>query len=239
MQLINFVESEDLFSWACGNFIEVGKEVLKSKPYFDVAFAGGKTAIAFFSKLCKERNESDLFSRTRFFNSDERVVMLASPESNAGNLWRGLIEPLGLNLDQFYPIFDDTCAAKEAALRYQQKLQALLSPSQKGIPAFDLLYLGLGDDGHTASLFPGNELLTHVDGKDLVLSTNEAINGYVRISFMPQLILAAKNICMMINGANKAQILDEVLYGPLNPQKLPAQLILRTKHANLSLLTAF
>ncbi len=239
MKLMNFEHGEDLFSWAAHNFIEMGKAACAENPFFNVALLGGKTAQSFFAKLREEPGASSLMAKTRFFTSDERAVDLKSPNSNAGNAWRELLQPLGVNSTEFFPMFDDKHTPPEAASIYQQKLIELLPHNTNNIPVFDVIYLGLGEDGHTASLFPHSKLLSDPNDEDLVKASDDAPSGFVRITFMPSLILAAKHIAMMVTGANKAGILDDVLHGPLMPEQWPAQYIVRAKHPNITLLTAF
>jgi 6-phosphogluconolactonase len=238
MKLMNFEHSEDLFSWAAHNFVEMGKAACAKNPFFNVALSGGKTAQSFFATLREEGGISSLMAKTRFFTSDERAVDLNSPQSNAGNAWRELLQPLSVSPTNFFPMFDEKHTPAEAATIYQQKLFELLPQNANKIPVFDVIYLGLGEDGHTASLFPHSKLLSDLNDQDLVKASVDAPAGFVRITFMPSLILAAKHISIMVTGANKAGILDDVLHGPLMPEQWPAQYILRAKHPNLTLLTA-
>ena len=236
MQLINFKNQDELFDFAADDFIKKAQEVLKHKKYFDVALLGGSTAQSFFHMLAHKAENIRCLEYTRFFVSDERAVDLSSDASNAGNAWRHLLAPLGLRAKNFFPAFDNSCDAKTAAAKYQTQIKDLLKQDQNNIPVFDLVYLGIGLDGHTASLFPNNNLLRN--NLDIVASTDEEIAGFKRITFMPKLINSAKNICIIASGANKASILDKIIKGPLEPFNLPAQFILRAKHTGLMLLTS-
>lgn len=104
---------------------------------------------------------------------------------------------------------------------------------------FDLLYLGIGQDGHTASLFPHSTLVTNSDSDPrLVAASSEEQAGFRRITFMPKLIKAAKNICVMTIGQAKLPVISDIIDGPLDPEKLPAQLVLRSVHNQVNLLMA-
>lgn len=227
--------SELVLKEAAHHFILKMGHTLKEKPTFDVALSGGSTAQAFFGQLFKALSCDQNISRIRFFFSDERTVALDSKDSNAGNAWRALLKPLSVGQENFFPMFDDRRTAQDCALIYQKLLEKKLSSSGSGIPRFDLTYLGIGLDGHTASLFPHSRLLS-LNGEDgLVAAVHEEGLAHERITFMPRLILASQNISVLALGRDKSLILDQVLYGELKPTHLPAQLILRDRSAAIDL----
>jgi 6-phosphogluconolactonase len=227
VKLIKFETPEALFSYAAKDFLHRAQETLAHKEFFDVALAGGTTAQGFFNVLAREACKISYLNKIRFFFSDERAVALSSPESNAGNAWAKLLLPLGVSANNFFPMFDNSCSVVEAAHNYEQMLKSL------NIYNFDIIYLGLGLDGHTASLFPQSDLVMQRDYQaGLVAATAENFAGFRRITFMPALINAAKNICVMSTGVNKIPVIERILFGPLVPQELPAQLVLRAQGQN-------
>ena len=237
MRIINFSNQDELFIWAADDFMAQALKTLQHKEYFDVALSGGSTAQNFFQVLACKAKDFPCLKYTRFFVSDERAVDLSSESSNAGNAWRQLLAPLGLKNINFFPAFDNSNTPEEAAHYYELKISQLLEYNQDSLPVFDLIYLGIGLDGHTASIFPHSDLVKSVNtNKNLVAATEEEIAGFRRLSFMPRLINAAKNICIMAPGTNKAQVLDAITKGPLAPEDLPAQLIIRSNCANVTLL---
>lgn len=237
MELLDFLSRRELLLWASANFIEIGQNALAERGRFDVAFSGGSTAQEFFKTLSLDDRARDLIEGGTFFVSDDRAVDLNRNESNAGNAWRLLLKPLGAKASSFFAPYDGTTSAQEAAFAYEQTLKKHLVQNKEKVPVFDLIYLGIGEDGHTASLFPYSPLVCDTAKEaHLVQATDEAINGFLRITFMARLILSARHICIMAPGANKALIIKDLLNGPVDKERWPAQIILRSGHEALSLL---
>lgn len=239
MEVINFADRHELFLWATRNFFEVAHEAITERQHFDVAFSGGTTAQS-FCKALKERNlPPELIAHTRFFFSDERMVPLTSNDSNAGNIWRSLLLPLAVSRQSFFPPYDGTQSLEVSARSYEHTIKSLIFHNEVQRPVFDLIYLGIGEDGHTASLFPNSLLMSNLDKNDsLIAATGENIGGFERITFMPELILSARNICVMAPGDNKALVIERIVNGPTVPKKLPAQVILRSNHPSITVLTS-
>lgn len=206
IKVSTYQSTSHLFTIAAHDFLAELERVAEVKPYFDVALSGGETAKEFFSFLVPIAMYHPLLKRIRFFFGDERALPLDSKNSNAGNAWRLLLEPLGIDKSQFFPMFDEKLDAQTCAENYQKLLLNSLAQKQ-GVFCFDLLYLGLGLDGHIASLFPQSPLLN----KDaLVTATTEPGIEYERITLMPKAIKAAKKICLLATGAKKIALIDEI-----------------------------
>jgi 6-phosphogluconolactonase len=229
-----FNNEHELFYFAAKDFVKKAELILKDKNYFDVALAGGSTAQSFFAILAQELSQKDFLSHLRFFLSDEREVDLSSKDSNSGNALRNLIKPLGLNNNNFFPLYDFSCSLEEAAIRYEHKLKELLPLNSNNVPTFDLLYLGLGTDGHIASLFPKSPLL--LDKNSLIAATEQSHNGFRRLTFMPQIIKAAKNICIMAPGKEKALLIKELLNINLDIYNIPAHIVFNKDLENSTIL---
>lgn len=236
MNKIHFQNATQLFQWTASHFFEQAKKILKHKPFFDVALSGGSTAQHFFPYV--QSGDQEILKKTRWFFSDERAVKLESEQSNAGLAMRLLLEPLGLK-EQFFPMFQGDESAGKAASTYEKLLRTLLPLNQEGIPVFDVVYLGMGLDGHTASLFPNSALLENIDSDTaLIRATKEEHLEYERITMMPRLILAAENICILTTGQAKTQLIEEILTAPYQPTLWPIQLILKKRSKALSLLSS-
>lgn len=237
MNKIHFPNATELFQWTASHFFEQAKKSLKLKPFFDVALSGGSTAQNFFPFL--KSGDQEILKKTRWFFSDERAVNLDSEYSNAGLAWRLLLEPMHLNQEQFFPMFKGDISADQAANTYEHVLTTLLPLNEKNIPVFDIVYLGMGLDGHTASLFPNSPLLESIDSDTaLVRATKEKHLEHERITMMPRLILAAKEICLLTTGQAKTQLLQDILTGPHQPTIWPVQLIVKKRPKALSLLSS-
>jgi 6-phosphogluconolactonase len=111
----------------------------------------------------------------------------------------------------------------EAATRYEEQLREFFAPHGGGFPVFDLILLGLGEDGHTASLFPGTRALRE-SARWVAGHYVDAQKGW-RITLTPPVINAAHTLVFIVSGAGKAAVLKEILEGPLRPDTLPAQIV--------------
>jgi 6-phosphogluconolactonase len=227
--------TNDMFNQAALGFVSSLEHSLHKKNFFDVALSGGKTAQEFFTFLFNALKNHRNLKKIRFFFSDERVVSVDSPESNAGNAWRLLCNPLAVDRSQFFPMYDGIHSPHVCANTYQQLLETKLSKNAHGISTFDVVFLGIGQDGHTASLFPHSKLLSQ-DG--LVRATAEKNIAYERITLMPKIINSAIQVCVMANGQSKAAIIRDIISGPLKKDLLPAQLILREPKTEIVLFLA-
>lgn len=236
MSTMNFKNSDELFRVAAEQFFKLGKLALDNKSFFDVALAGGSTAQQFFSYLLK--GDQSILRKTRWFFSDERVVTIESEHSNAGQAWRHLLRPLAINRDYFFPPYHKEESAKEAAQRYEGLLKTLIPSNSQGIPIFDLVYLGLGLDAHTASLFPHSDLVKNSEAEKAMIAVHrDGKLEHERMTMMPKIILAAKEICLMTTGEAKAHLIEEVSTAPFQPEQWPVQLILKNREKGLTILT--
>lgn len=222
-----FNSPEELLNDAADDFLRM----LAKHPYphFDVAFLGGQTAVRFFDALKRASIAQSLWQKVRFFVSDERAVPLFSEQSNGGNLIRNLLRPLSINEHQFFPCFDENKGAQQSAHEYEKLFGSLLK-HQDGTPVFDLVYLGLGADGHTASLFPHDELVKNLlDGYEprLVADTKPEHCKEERLTFCPRLINRAAKVVFLAYGADKRATIENILRGDLNELLWPAQLVFR------------
>lgn len=230
-----FTSPQDLFSFAAIDFLAELKNTLEKKTHFDVALPGGETAQQFFLVLKNMLVGNKNLSSIRFFFSDERTVPLESKDSNAGNAYRILLEPLAIEEAQFFPMYNQKNSAAHSAQEYENILLNKLLKNSDGVPVFDLIYLGIGGDGHTASLFPHSVVFKE---NDLVCAVAEKNISHQRITFMPKLINNASRIIMMATGASKASIIRRIIDGPANEIALPAQMIMKNPQARGALLLA-
>jgi 6-phosphogluconolactonase len=186
-----------------------------------VALSGGSTPKQMGQELISEvYRESVPWGSLRIFWGDERWVSLDDPESNAGEAKRGWLDALVLHDDQVHP-FEFGDDPGESASRYEALIRELV-PGEP-IPQFDLILLGMGGDGHTASLFPGTSALAVTDR--LVVANPVPQMDTVRLTFTAPLINAARNVAFLVAGAGKADRLHEVLDGTIQPAELPSQLV--------------
>lgn len=194
---------------------------------FAVALAGGSSPKAMFALLAAQPMRRGLdWSTVRFYFGDERCVPPDHPDSNYGMARQNLFEPLGIADANVYRMRGEDPPQKAA-----DAYEALLRKNLGDLPSFDLILLGMGPEGHTASLFPGT--FAQFDPNRLVATTYvEKLNAH-RITLTPRTINAARAILMVTGGEAKAQALAEVLAGARDPNVYPAQ-ILSPEHGTLT-----
>lgn len=226
-----------LYRHAGAELIESIKLVPSGK-FFNLALAGGQTAQDFLAVLLNEFRDLATWEQVRFFFSDERAVPQSSERSNAGTARRTFISHLPLGDGHFFPMFEQG-NAEEAALKYEDCLKREL-PNAQGIPVFDLIYLGLGSDGHTASLFPGNLVVKQIvaGAPLLVAACQPSTAENSRITLCPRLINEAKNVVFMATGTAKKEAIHITTKGNYDPVAHPAQLVWQNRKKPTTFLCA-
>jgi 6-phosphogluconolactonase len=220
MSLIQTYPSpEELYNAAVDLLVRKGKEAIRLHGKFTVALSGGSTPLPVYMRLV-EKNAADTldWQKAHFFWGDERTVGPEHPESNYRAAYQTLLAPLGIPTENIHRIQGEL-EPKIAAQKYQEEI---LDWFEEQPPRFDLILLGLGSDGHTASLFPGT---IHQDSDTWVEAYYvEKLNSW-RISFTAHLINSAAQVLFLVKGNDKADILNRVINGPNQPDLLPSQLI--------------
>lgn len=221
--------AQETVAFCAKQFVELAKEAIQKRGQFTVALSGGSTPHAIFALLSTPayRNAVD-WGKILFFWSDERCVPPGNTESNYGTALKAGLETLPIPVKNVFRMKGEL-DPEEAALEYEALLNEKI-PSK----ALDLVMLGMGEDGHTASLFP----YTH----GLHTTDKWAIANYVpqkktwRLSLTYECIHNARHICIYVMGKNKADIVKEVLEGPYDPDRLPSQRIGTSHHKALWIL---
>ncbi|MBV8602934.1 MAG: 6-phosphogluconolactonase [Candidatus Eremiobacteraeota bacterium] len=200
-------------------FVELARDAIAQRGLFNVTLAGGSTPKAAFDLLCAEPLRSNVdWSAVFFYFGDERSVGPDDPNSNFGMAREHLLGPLGIASEHVYRIRGELTPQK-AADEYEATLRRTLGER----PIFDLVNLGMGPDGHTASLFPGT--LAQIDPQRLVAVTHVEKLNTDRITVTSRVINSARAILVAAGGESKAASLAQVLSGPRNPDLYPSQLL--------------
>jgi 6-phosphogluconolactonase len=220
-------------SWvAAEKFISIGNEAVKQNGKFTVALAGGSTPKSLYRLLTTEdfRKRID-WSRVFFFFGDERNVLPDDEESNFRMANENLLKPLQISENQIFRWQTQIGDAEKIAEDYEEKIKdffklrgnpsAVEDASDFLLPRFDLLLLGMGDDGHTASLFPFTDALR--ERKKIAVSNPVEKLNTVRLTLTFPAINNASNVMFLINGEGKADVLRVVLEGEFKPEKFPSQ----------------
>ncbi|GAA4322081.1 6-phosphogluconolactonase [Mucilaginibacter gynuensis] len=201
-------------------FVKAAKAAIQEKDSFTVALTGGSSPAELYALLAASPYKEQVdWEKVYIFWGDERWVPLDDERSNARMAAETLLDHVPIPKTQIHPMWADVEDPEKFAQYYEQLLRRILGPSA----SFDLILLGMGDDGHTASLFPGKPVLYEKDKWVTTYYLTE--QSMVRITLTAPLINQAKKIVFVLFGAGKAPALYEVLEGERNFEKYPSQLI--------------
>lgn len=215
-----FPTAEAVAESAAKLMIKISKQAIESRGKFIISLSGGSTPESLFTLLTKSPCRDEiLWKKTFIFWGDERCVPSDSKQNNANMAKTFLLDYLNIPSENIFPIPVDLEPA-EAAKKYESTIKEFFG---KDAPRFDLIFLGLGENGHTASLFPGSDVI--FENTRLVREVYVAEQLMFRITMTPILINQAHNIIFLVEGENKAEILKTILSSPYQPDKLPAQVI--------------
>ncbi len=206
-------------------FVQAAAAAVRAKGSFNVSLAGGSTPKALYSLLVNDPTlRSELpWDKIHLFFGDERHVPPDHPDSNFRMAAEAMISKSPLKPAQVTRIKAEYPDAEKAALEYEKALREYFKLKDAEYPRFDLLLVGMGNEGHTLSLFPGTKAL-HPDGRIVV--SNWIGKLYTeRITLTAPAANNAAEIIFMVTGADKACALKAVLEGPFEPEQLPAQLL--------------
>jgi 6-phosphogluconolactonase len=200
-------------------FVDVGQTALEDRGQFAVALSGGNTPRAAFTLIGQEPRRSALsWADVHIYFGDERCVPPDDEQSNYRMAETTFLDSVAVPKNNVHRMRGEIDPA-DAAAEYAQTLRANLGEH----PRFDLILLGLGPDGHTASLFPGTPPLT--DDDKLVRAVYAESQAMWRITMTPKVLNAARVVAFALEGVDKATIFDAVYAGPVDPVKYPSQIV--------------
>jgi 6-phosphogluconolactonase len=208
---------------AAQEFVQAAASAVREKNSFSVALAGGSTPKALYSLLVNDPTlRSQIpWDKIHLFFGDERHVGPGHPDSNFRMATEAMISRLPLTKDQVVRVKGEYQDTEEAAREYEQALQSFFNLQSGQYPRFDLLLAGMGNEGHTLSLFPGTKAL-HAGGRIVVRNWIGKLYTE-RITLTAPAASNSAEIIFMVTGADKALALKAVLEGPIEPDQLPAQ----------------
>lgn len=210
---------------AAQEFVQAAVLAVSCKGYFRVALSGGSTPKALYNLLVSDPalRSRVPWDKIHLFFGDERHVPPDHADSNFRMATEAMISRAPLKAEQVSRIKGEYPDAEKAAREYEDVLQSRFKLMPGELPRFDLLLAGMGNEGHTLSLFPGTKAL-HADGRTVV--RNWVGKLYTeRITLTAPAACKAAEILFMVTGADKAPALKAVLEGPYEPEQLPAQLL--------------
>jgi 6-phosphogluconolactonase len=215
-----YPDLESLSRAAAALLVEQANLAVAARGRFSVALAGGATPRRTYELLAAPPLADQApWDRVHVFWGDERCVPLSDPRSNARLAQAAWLDRVPIPGSQIHPM---DCAPDPAAAarQYEAQLREFFAGQP---PILDLVLLGLGHDGHTASLFPGTAVLK--EGERWAAAVYVAEQDLYRVTLTAPLINQAAVVAFLVAGGAKAGILREVLHGPRAPARLPAQLI--------------
>lgn len=218
MKLIVRDNIEELIRLNADLFIETANQEIAAKGSFNVALSGGSSPKKMFELLASEYKSATDWSLVYFFFGDERYVPADSPDSNYLMAKNAFLDILEIPEENIFAV-DTTVDPESAALEYAKCICLFFDEE----PVFDLILLGLGNDAHTASLFPNTPIL-FID-EELVKEVYLEDQQVYRISMTAPLINKAKKVAFLTFGEGKAQAVKQVIQGERDIKNHPAQLI--------------
>jgi 6-phosphogluconolactonase len=215
-----FQDTNALSQAAAELFVQTARESVDKNGRFTVALTGGSSPVQLYHLLTHSPYVEQVpWAQTYIFWGDERWVPLTDERSNAKMAMDAFLNQVPVPKDQIYPMWGEG-EPEEFAHQYEKLLQQHF---HQQVPQFDLILLGMGDDGHTASLFPGTPVLNETSR--WVLAYYLTPQSMYRVTLTAPLINQARKIVFLTFGPNKANALYEVLEGNRNPEQYPSQLI--------------
>lgn len=221
MNKVSQFENPDLLAKAAAAyFVKLAAEAIQLKGKFTVALSGGNTPGPFYKLLTTAFYAQQIdWKNCYFFWGDERCVPLNNINNNSFNAKNILLDKVPVPKKNIFIIPVDE-GPVNAAIYYEATIKIFFKTDN---PSFDLILLGMGDNGHTASLFPHTQILH--EEKILVKEVYVDEIKMNRISFTAPLINNAKNILFLVAGKDKVGMLKKVIEGDYEPENYPAQLI--------------
>jgi len=206
--------------------VEAVRDVLTNKDRFALALSGGKTPRSLYSFLGREYSTEISWERVHLFWSDERCVPKYSKDSNFSMAYKALISNVPLPSQNIHRIPAEINPPEKAAGNYERMIREFFKPEEEESFLFDAMILGVGEDGHTASLFPGSSAL--VEKSHLVLAVNapSSFSPQKRITLTLPLINLSRSIFFLASGTKKREVVREILKQQETARRLyPAAMI--------------
>jgi 6-phosphogluconolactonase len=222
--------AEELNQVAAAEFIRQASEAVQATGLFTVALSGGSTPKNLYTLLASNLSWQAPWEKMHFFWGDERHVSPDQVDSNYRMTHEAMLSKVPIPPANVHRYKSEQADAHYVADEYEQMLRAFFHLSPGQLPRFDLVLLGMGLDGHTASLFPGTEAV-HERQRLVVANWVEQFNTY-RITMTFPVLNNAACVIFLVNGGEKAETVRHVLEGDAPPERFPARRV-RPTHGRL------
>jgi 6-phosphogluconolactonase len=222
MQTSIYPDLDTLSQEAAQYIARLASQSIVTHGRFTLALSGGSTPRKLYGLLGSEPYRSQInWAQVEIFWGDERCVPPDDPESNYAMAQEVLLSKIPIPANQVHRMPADRFDHEAASQAYAEEMQRTFGTD--GIPAFDLIQLGMGPEGHTASLFPHQPSLH--EQQCLVMPVSVPKPPPDRLTFTPPVLNAAYNILFLVTGSEKADAVHAVLEGDYNPDEYPAQIV--------------
>jgi len=214
---------QELFEVAAEEVVRAATEAVAQRGQFTIALSGGSTPKNLFNLLATNARTVFPWDRTYFFWSDERHVPPTDPESNYRMAEEIMLSKIPVNAGNVFRIAAESPDAAAVAEAYEQTLRKFFQLQPGQVPVFDLILLGVGPDGHTASLFPntaGLQEKTHL----VIANWVDKLKAN-RLTMTLPVLNSAREMSFLASGTDKAQVLRTVLEEDAPPEQYPAKLV--------------
>jgi 6-phosphogluconolactonase len=228
LKIVYYVDADStsLAARAAQRFVELSEQAVAARGRARIAISGGSTPKAAFALMgdpgqpCRARMP---WGKLDLWWVDERCVPPGDPDSNYHMTREALLDHVPLAPSQIHRM-EGELEPEKAAARYEAELRSSFRLKGAELPRFDVLQLGMGPDGHTASLFP-HTLALHETRRLVTANQVQGVKDTLRITLTQPVINNAAEVFFLIGGTDKAKILKEVMLGPRDEERLPSQLI--------------
>jgi 6-phosphogluconolactonase len=223
LELRRLTTPQDLFQAAAEEVIRAATDAVAQRGRFTIALSGGSTPRNLYTLIAANASASLPWDQMFFFWGDERHVPPDDPESNYRMANETLLSKVPIPPGNVFRIPSENPDASAAAEAYEQTLRKFFALAPGEFPRFDLILLGIGPDGHTASLFPETEALQ--EKSRLVVANWVEKMKTSRITLTLPVLNAARCVAFLVSGIDKAAVLHEVLEGDAPGEKYPSRLV--------------
>lgn len=215
-------DASELSRVAAAEFEQVARNAVQARDRFTVSLSGGSTPRGLYSRLAQHSRDLP-WDKIYFFWGDERHVPPDDKDSNYRMVRETLLSQAPIPTEHVFRMHTENPDAAQVAEEYERTIREFFGLKPGELPRFDLVLLGLGPDGHTASLFPGSAAL-HEASRLVVANWVEKF-GHYRLTFTAPVINNAAQVMFLVSGAEKAAALQSVLYSNAPAEEFPAKLI--------------
>jgi 6-phosphogluconolactonase len=223
LEMRRLATPQDLFQAAGDEVIHAATDAVAQRGRFTIALSGGSTPKNLYRLIAANASTSLPWDRMFFFWGDERHVPPDDPDSNYRMANENLLSKVPIPPANIFPIPAENPDAAAAAEAYEQTLRKFFALAPGEFPRFDLILLGMGPDGHAASLFPETAALQ--EKSRLVVANWVEKLKTDRITFTLPVLNAARCVAFLVSGTDKAAMLHEVLEGKAPAEKYPSKLV--------------